>query len=97
MKAWIWTKSAHYNDDVEQFHDPPLLFDVHADPAESIPLDPEKYSEEIDYIKDIVEKHKLSVETSIPLCLDADPMYLPCVDRESGCRTTTQLPLETKL
>lgn len=97
LKAWTWTKSAHYNDDVEQFHDPPLLFDVLVDPAESSPLDPSEYLEEIKFIKDMVEKHKQSVGTSFPLCLDADPSYLPCVNRESGCRTTAQLALETKL
>ena len=37
LKAWFWTKSAHYNDDVEKFHDPPLLFNTLEDPAESQP------------------------------------------------------------
>lgn len=97
MKAWIWTKSAHYNQDIEQYHDPPLLFDVLADPAESNPLDPSDYLKEIQYIKDVVEKHKQSVDLSFPLCLDSNPTYLPCVNRETGCRTGGTLPLETKL
>ena len=28
IKAWFYTKSSHYNDDDEVYHDPPLLFDV---------------------------------------------------------------------
>lgn len=28
IKAWFWTKSAHYNEDIEEYHDPPLLFHV---------------------------------------------------------------------
>jgi arylsulfatase A-like enzyme len=90
LKAWFWTKSAHYNADVEAYHDPPLLFDVLSDPAESTPLDPAQYQEEIQFIKDMVENHKRSLDGSIPLCLDADPKYLPCVDRATGCRTSNQ-------
>ena len=27
-KAWFYTKSAHYNDDIEMKHDPPSLFNI---------------------------------------------------------------------
>jgi len=36
---WFWTKSAHYNADSAVYHDPPLLFDSDADPAEAHPID----------------------------------------------------------
>lgn len=87
LKAWFWTKSAHYNDDLEQFHDPPLLFDTMKDPAESEPLDPLQFEEEIKTIKLAVQHHKQSLDWTYPLALDSDPAYLPCVDRTTGCRT----------
>lgn len=87
LKAWFSTKSAHYNQDVEEFHDPPLLFDVMQDPAESQPLDPSQFEKEIDIIKRAVEHHKENLDWTYPLALDADPAYLPCVDRSTGCRT----------
>eukprot|EP00980_Cylindrotheca_fusiformis_P004021 scaffold880_cov132-Cylindrotheca_fusiformis.AAC.17 len=91
LKAWFWTKSAHYNTDVELYHDPPLLFDVLSDPAESMPLDATNYHEEVQLIKEMVEKHKESVGETVPLCLDSDPAFLPCVDRAAGCRTVLLL------
>ncbi|KAL9180941.1 hypothetical protein ACHAXT_009746 [Thalassiosira profunda] len=39
-KLWFFTKSSHYNDDPEVYHDPPLIFNVLSDPGESVPLDP---------------------------------------------------------
>lgn len=87
LKAWFWTKSAHYNDDVEMFHDPPLLFDTMNDPAESKPLDPLDFVDEIERIKAAVEDHKLNLDWTYPLALDSDPSYLPCINRNSGCRT----------
>lgn len=87
IKAWFWTKSAHYNDDVEQFHDPPLLFDVISDPAESKPLDPANFQGTILQIKELTKQHKDSVDWSQPLALDGDPRYIPCADRLNECRT----------
>ena len=87
LKAWFWTKSAHYNDDVEQFHDPPLLFNTLHDPAESQPLNPENFLKEIKLIKKAVQRHKDTLDWTYPLTLDTDPAYLPCVDRSTGCRT----------
>ena len=86
IKAWFWTKSAHYNKDVEKYHDPPLLFDVIADPAESSPLDPVEYQHAIHTILELTEKHKASIDWTMPLALATDPKYLPCVDRTTGCR-----------
>ena len=87
FKAWFWTKSAHYNQDEEVFHHPPLLFDVLADPAEAFPLDTSNYQDLVDRILLFVEEHKKDVGWSYPYCLDTDPKYVPCVDRSSGCRT----------
>ncbi|KAL3939963.1 MAG: hypothetical protein SGARI_001175 [Bacillariaceae sp.] len=87
LKAWFYTKSAHYNPDVEQYHDPPFLFDVMADPAESKPLDPSRYQDEIQTIRDAVRTHKASIDWVQPLALATDPKYLPCVDPDTGCRT----------
>lgn len=90
LKAWFWTKSAHYNDDIEQYHDPPLLFDTLNDPAESKPLDPSFFAAAIERIKEAVEYHKESIGWTYPLALESDPAYLPCVDRNMGCRTVSQ-------
>ena len=37
----------------------------------------------------LLSEHKASVEWTRPLTLARDPKYLPCVNVESGCRTTT--------
>lgn len=95
IKAWFYTKSSHYNADAEVFHDPPLLFDVHSDPAESTPLDPNKHSSWIANAKSLLEKHKESVEWMEPLCLARDPRYAPCVDEATNCRTKTSIDLQS--
>lgn len=87
IKAWFWTKSAHYNDDIEQYHDPPLLFDVLEDPAESHPLNPEDYQSIIDEILEATKRHKESIAWGAPLALATDPKWIPCVNRATGCRT----------
>jgi arylsulfatase A-like enzyme len=87
IKAWFYTKSSHYNADAEVFHDPPLLFDVLHDPAESEPLDPEDYSSWIETAKGLLREHKQSVNWTDPLCLARDPRYAPCVDEATNCRT----------
>jgi hypothetical protein len=89
IKLWFSTKSAHYNDDVEVDHDPPLLFDMVDDPAEAHPLDPTQYTNLIDKVKEFVQHHKDSIDWGLPLALASDPQYLPCVDRATDCRTTT--------
>ena len=91
LKAWYWTKSAHYNNDLEMYHDPPLLFDTISDPAESIPLDPFQYKDTIKRLQDLVQKHKESVDWTVPpLALFGDPEYIPCVNHDTGCRTHDQ-------
>eukprot|EP00978_Attheya_sp_CCMP212_P013196 scaffold33114_cov55-Attheya_sp.AAC.3 len=98
LKAWFYTKSAHNNADPEVYHDPPLLFDVVNDPAESTPLDPTQYYETIQYIKQLVTEHKASVlvnhhgtlEYPTALTLDRDDKYIPCVNHETNCRTSAE-------
>ncbi len=87
IKAWYYTKSSHYNADPEVFHDPPLLFDVLNDPAESHPLDPMEYSSWIEEANDLLKQHKDSVDWTEPLCLARDARYAPCVDESTNCRT----------
>jgi len=93
IKAWFSTKSAHYNSDVEQFHDPPLLFDTIADPGEASPIeyphdDPSNYYVRIvTRIRKMVANHKAEMGNIYPLTLDRDPRYIPCVDPTTGCRT----------
>jgi hypothetical protein len=89
IKAWFWTKSAHYNSDTEIYHDPPLLFDTISDPAEGHPLDPNLYKIVIHRIKLATAEHKRSVNWTYPgpLTLDRDPKYIPCSNRSNRCRT----------
>lgn len=87
IKAHFYTKSAHYNDDIEVYHDPPLLFDTISDPAESSPLNPLDYLQLIEHMKTATRMHKASISSPGPLALDRDPKYIPCVNSETGCRT----------
>jgi C-terminal region of aryl-sulfatase len=101
IKAWYWTKSAHYNLDAEVYHTPPLLFDTVADPAEAFPINfphndsSNYYFQLVLRLGILVEEHKKDVAASLsyPLTLLRDPRYIPCVDPSTGCRTTTQTPL----
>ena len=87
LKFWFSTKSAHYNDDPDQDHDPPLIFDVLADPAEAYPLSPEKYAESIAKVKQLVAEHKNQITIGNPLTLQRDEASIPCADPENRCRT----------
>ncbi|KAI2489311.1 sulfuric ester hydrolase [Fragilaria crotonensis] len=87
IKAWLWTKSGHYNDDPAVYHDPPLLFDVIKDPAEAFPLDPNQHTELISQILQLVADHKASIPPAFPLALHSDPKFLPCFDKATECRT----------
>ena len=87
IKAWFYTKSAHYNDDASVYHDPPLLFNVNVDPGESAPLDPRLHHDLITRISKLVKEHKMSVDWTTPLALARDPTYRPCGDPGNHCRT----------
>ena len=102
IKAWFWTKSAHYNADVEAYHDPPLLFDTIVDPAEAYPISfphndsSNEYTQLIQRIRLWVEEHKKDVAAfhPYPLTLERDSKNIPCADRSTGCRTTRTLPFQ---
>lgn len=89
FKIWLWTKSAHYNNDSSVYHDPPLLFDTLEDPGEAYPLDVASHSELIDLVRSALREHKASVDWTFPgpLALARDPRFVPCSDRENKCRT----------
>ena len=95
FKAWLWTKSAHYNLDEEVHHDPPLLFDVVHDPAEAFPLDVERHQNIVNRMLRQVKEHKSSIGSSPPYALATDPKYIPCVDESTGCRTTSERDQES--
>lgn len=92
-KAWFSTKSAHYNADLEDFHDPPLLFDTISDPAESKPIaypfqdDSNFYTQLVKRIKVEVAEHKKNMSGMYPRTLQRDARYIPCSDPDSNCRT----------
>jgi arylsulfatase A-like enzyme len=101
FKAWYSTKSAHYNADLEDFHDPPLLFDTIADPAEAYPIEYDMeednfYAGLVQNMNRLVQEHKEELEkTMYPLTLLRDSRYIPCVDPATGCRQTqTTIPTE---
>lgn len=88
LKAWFWTKSAHYNDDPEVYHDPPLLFNIEDDPAEAYPLNPDDYQEFVFSVIKLVKHHKKTIEWTAPLALEKDPSFRPCADPNNHCRTS---------
>ena len=87
IKAWFYTKSAHYNDDAEVYHQPPLLFDVINDPAEAFPLNTDDHQETIEQILYLVEKHKDMIDWVKPLTTSRDSKYIPCIDHRHNCRS----------
>ena len=91
IKAWFYTKSAHYNEDEEVYHDPPLIFDIISDPAEAYPLNPEDYKDEIERILAFVKGHKASVDWREALTIARDPKFYPCSDRNANCRSSFEV------
>ena len=97
LKAWFWTKSAHYNDDPEVHHNPPLLFNIEDDPAEAHPLSPDDYQDFIETVQKHVAEHKKSIDWTFPLALAKDPSYRPCAQPDRHCRTSDFLEDESFL
>ena len=97
LKAWFWTKSAHYNDDPEVYHSPPLLFNIENDPAEATPLNPDDYQDFIETVETLVEEHKNSIDWTFRLALTKDRSFRPCADPENHCRTSELVHEETLL
>ena len=96
IKAWFYTKSAHYNADEEVLHDPPLIFDIISDPAEAYPLDPKEHWHTIQKIIKKVEEHKGTVDWNEPLTLATDPKFYPCSNRNAHCRSDLKITIEAQ-
>lgn len=90
LKAHFWTKSAHYIGDEAVWHDPPLLFDVMADPAEAFPLDHKNHAVALEAMQAAAKEHKRGMTLSPPMTLERDSKYTPCADPSTGCRTSTR-------
>lgn len=92
-KLWFYTKSAHLNNDSHMYHDPPLMFQIDIDPAEEYPIEIDmndiQLQKLIKIVKIAIEDHKKSITWTYPLTIERDPMSIPCVNRESKCRTPT--------
>eukprot|EP01063_Lacrimia_lanifica_P022926 TRINITY_DN30436_c0_g1_i1.p1 TRINITY_DN30436_c0_g1~~TRINITY_DN30436_c0_g1_i1.p1 ORF type:complete len:549 (+),score=163.06 TRINITY_DN30436_c0_g1_i1:35-1681(+) len=71
-------------------HDPPLIFDVEADPAESTPLDPDTIPEVVQSIRAAFAEYWHSVNTTLRSATDygGSPQYRPCGNTSApACRT----------
>eukprot|EP00977_Amphora_coffeiformis_P028058 scaffold34685_cov183-Amphora_coffeaeformis.AAC.38 len=92
LKAWFWTKSGHYNDDPHVFHDPPLVFDVEKDPAESSPLTVSEAF--LMRVKELREDHMNTIPRGPPLTLEQNDAYIPCANPTLNCRTGEKLEVK---
>jgi C-terminal region of aryl-sulfatase len=91
-KLWFYTKSSHYNPDPHVYHDPPIIFDIHNDPAEAYPLPiDDVLLQLIQSVNVAIQQHKDSIEWTYPLTLDRDPKNIPCANQEVGCRTSNKI------
>ena len=70
-KAHLQTKSAT-GSDAAVVHDPPLLFDVLADPAEQFPLDVLQHTVLVQQVKTAAQTHMQSIEWAQPLTIETD-------------------------
>jgi arylsulfatase A-like enzyme len=87
LKAWFATKSGHYNADPHVWHDPPLVFDIEADPAEARPLNVS--TSLIDFVKKLRHDHIVQTIRGDPLTLEQNDRYIPCANPDNQCRTDT--------
>ena len=76
-------------------HDPPLVFDLEADPGENTPVDPSTIAAEIAQMKQEYEAFWASVNGTLrsTTSYDNDPAFKPCSNQESACcRLAGQAP-----
>lgn len=76
-------------------HDPPLVFDLEADPGENTPVDPSTIAAEIAQMKQEYEAFWASVNGTLrsTTSYDNDPAFKPCSNPASGCcRLAGQAP-----
>lgn len=84
-KAHLQTKSAT-GSDAAVVHDPPLLFDVLADPAEQFPLDVLQHTVLVRQVKTAAQTHMQSIEWAQPLTIETDYRYAICANASNACR-----------
>jgi arylsulfatase A-like enzyme len=85
LKFWFWTKSGHYNDDPHVYHDPPLVFDIAADPAEAVPL---HVADDVwKHAQRLRDEHMRDISWGPPLTLAHNESLIPCVNSDTHCRT----------
>lgn len=90
-KAHFITRSGFNTSDPGVSHDPPLLFNIEWDIAESLPLDPDEYADTIDYLVSQANKHTSSIEHVPSLYIPQDFRHMPCCPRGSTVTATTRV------
>ncbi|XP_072025590.1 arylsulfatase-like [Amphiura filiformis] len=67
-------------------HDPPLIYNVEADPGETYPLNPKLYGDLLADLSDVVNKHKAGLEPGDPIFSSFAPSSIPCCNPDNpGC------------
>ncbi|PIK41306.1 putative arylsulfatase [Apostichopus japonicus] len=66
-------------------HDPPLIFDLHADPTESWPLDPSKFDALIESVQNLISDHEAGLIRAPPLMDTENRDMIPCCNETTNC------------
>ncbi len=66
-------------------HDPPLIFNLDADPTESWPLDPDKYQSLLEAVQNLISEHEADLIRAAPLMDTEDRAMIPCCDEATNC------------
>jgi len=82
-KAHFQTRSGFNSSDPGTLHDPPLMFQVEWDPAESSPLDPSDYPQQVAALTAAAQAHVREVERERPPSLYVPQNFtlMPCCPR----------------
>ena len=92
LKAHFITRSGWDLGDFGTYHDPPLLFDVERDPAESTPLDPTLYAAELAAMVGAAAANNASMLPLPPSQLEGqDWADVPCCDSGFDVREAAEL------
>ena len=85
-KAHFYTRSGFNTSDPPLPHNPPLLFNIEWDSAESIPLNTIKYHEELLVLEKEAERHTEEVYANKPMSLypQQDISIMPCCPRNGS-------------
>ncbi|XP_071847891.1 arylsulfatase-like [Apostichopus japonicus] len=66
-------------------HDPPLIFDLDADPTESWPLDPSKFDALIESVQNLISDHEAGLIRAPPLMDTENRDMIPCCNETTNC------------